>query len=190
MSKIIHISGPVGAGKTFLGNMLKKTFGKKIIVKDMDDLRDDFIRYYYNDIRPRLIDKVEYQKYIDKFIKKHSSKHIVFVGLNEIPWWHANHYYNMHSKYNYFIDLDDETILKQKCKRLLLKLANSESDMKYLIDHNEYYIKNVSDAIAEECNLKIIMKRNNIWRKNYKKQGYRITSRENIFKSVSKILTT
>jgi len=37
---IIHISGVSGSGKTTLGNKLKKKLGKKIIVKDLDDLRD------------------------------------------------------------------------------------------------------------------------------------------------------
>ena len=48
MNKIIHISGPSGAGKTTLGEKLTKRFGKKITVKDIDDLRRDFIRYYYD----------------------------------------------------------------------------------------------------------------------------------------------
>ena len=48
MSKIIiHISGASGSGKTFLGNHLKEQFGKKIIVKDLDDLRDEFIKIFY-----------------------------------------------------------------------------------------------------------------------------------------------
>ena len=103
MNKIIHISGPSGAGKTTLGEKLTKRFGKKITVKDIDDLRRDFIRYYYDNKIFQLIDKVGYQKYIDNFIKKHSSKPIVFVGLNNMPWWHANHYYNMHANHNYLL---------------------------------------------------------------------------------------
>jgi hypothetical protein len=94
----------------------------------------------------------------------------------------------MHSTYNYFIDLDDITIIKQKCKRLLLDLANSERDMDYLVNNNIKFIKNVSNAIAEECNLKKTIKQNNKWRKYYEKHNYNFMSRENIFKNVSKIL--
>ena len=36
---VIHISGSSGSGKTTLGNKLKDTFGNKIVVKDIDDLR-------------------------------------------------------------------------------------------------------------------------------------------------------
>ena len=41
---IIHVSGPSGSGKTCLGNKLKEYFKSKIIVKDIDDLRRDFIK--------------------------------------------------------------------------------------------------------------------------------------------------
>ena len=41
---IIHISGPSGSGKTTLGNKLKKRFGKQIVVKDLDDLRAEFVK--------------------------------------------------------------------------------------------------------------------------------------------------
>ena len=82
---IIHISGATGSGKTTLGNKLKKQFGKKITVKDIDKLRRDFIKEYYGDTKFDIIDKVEYQKYIDNFCKKHSLKPLIFLGLNHMP---------------------------------------------------------------------------------------------------------
>jgi septum formation inhibitor-activating ATPase MinD len=185
---IIHISGVSGSGKTTIGNKLKKQFKKQIIVKDIDDLRREFIEDYYGNMKFDIIDMSEYQLYIDKFVKNNSLKPLIFVGLNNMPWWHSNHYYDMHSTYNYFIDLDDITIIKQKCKRLLLDLANSERDMDYLVNNNIKFIKNVSNAIAEECNLKKTIKQNNKWRKYYEKHNYNFMSRENIFKNVSKIL--
>lgn len=45
---IIHVSGPSGSGKTTLGNKLKEKFKSKIIVKDLDDLRAEFIDSYYS----------------------------------------------------------------------------------------------------------------------------------------------
>lgn len=42
-SFIIHISGPSGSGKTTLGDILKKSYHNKIIVKDIDDLGRDFM---------------------------------------------------------------------------------------------------------------------------------------------------
>ena len=186
---IIHISGVSGSGKTTLGNKLTEQFKNKIVVKDIDDLRRDFIKKNYGNKKFDIIDKVEYQKYIDNFVKKHASKPLIFVGLNNhMPWWHNNHYYNMHSIHNYFIDLDDETIIKQKCKRLLLDWATDEEEMKMLVSNNKKYIENVSNAINQDCNLKKTNKLNNKWRKDYMNQGYKFMSREKIFKNVSKIL--
>ena len=181
---IIHISGPSGCGKTTLGNKLIEQYKNKIVVKDIDDLRRDFIKKYYGDKKFDIIDKVEYQKYIDNFVKTHLSKPLIFVGLNNMPWWHINHYYDMHSTHNYFIELDDETIIKQKCKRLFLDWATDDEEMNYLVNHNKKYIKNVSNAIAEECNLKKTIKLNNKWRKDYMKHGYKFMSKENIFKKI------
>jgi uridine kinase len=44
---IIHISGASGSGKTTLGNRLKQQFKTKIVVKDLDELRDTFIKEFY-----------------------------------------------------------------------------------------------------------------------------------------------
>jgi adenylate kinase family enzyme len=85
---IIHISGASGSGKTTLGNKLKQQFKNEIVVKDIDDLKRDFIKKF---------DIIQYQLYIDNFVKKHSLKPLIFVGLNNIPQWHKNHYYDMHS---------------------------------------------------------------------------------------------
>ena len=131
---------------------------------------------------------MEYQKYIDDFVKKHSSKPLIFVGLNHMPWWHINHYYDLHSTYNYFIDLDDETIIKQKYKRLLLVLANDDEYTEMLVSNNVDHIKKVLNIIKQECDLKKMIKMNNKWRKDYKNQGYKFMTRENIYKSVVKIL--
>jgi len=117
---IIHICGAPGSGKTFLGNKLKKLFKNKIVVKDLDNLRDEFIHTFYGNKSWTYIDEPEYQNYIDNYIKK-QKKPIVFVGLNDNTIFGKNKelYYNVHSQYNYYIDMDDMIIVKQKCLRLL-----------------------------------------------------------------------
>ena len=45
-----------------------------------------------------------------------------------------------------------------------------------------------SQAIKRECSAKETIKMNNKWKKDYEKQGYKLMSRENIFKNVVKIL--
>ena len=42
--------------------------------------------------------------------------------------------------------------------------------------------------IKKDCSAKETIKMNNKWKKDYVKQGYKLMSRENIFKNVSKIL--
>jgi len=190
MSKIIiHISGASGSGKTFLGNQLKEQFGKKIIVKDLDDLRDEFIKIFYGDKKWTYINEKEYQNCIDTFINK-QKKPIVFVGLNDntIYGKNKNLYYDLHSHYNYYIDIDDMIILKQKCLRFFEDIKNDKYAMNDLVNNNEYFLKQVSYAIKRECRAKETIKMNNKWKKDYLKQGYKLMTRENILKNVSKIL--
>ena len=46
---IIHISGASGSGKTTLGIKLIEQFKNKIVLKDIDNLKKDFIKKYYGD---------------------------------------------------------------------------------------------------------------------------------------------
>ena len=61
---IIHISGASGSGKTTLGNKIKEQFKSKIIVKDLDILRDEFIKEFYGNKKWTYIDENEYRPII------------------------------------------------------------------------------------------------------------------------------
>ena len=186
---IIHISGPSGSGKTTIGNKLKNEFKNKIIVKDLDDLRDEFIKNFYGNKKWTYINEDEYQKYIDNFIVK-QKKPIIFVGLNDNSIYGKNKklYYNLHSQHNYFIELDDTIIVKQKCTRLLNDIQQDEMAMNDLVKNNDKFIKLFTEAIKRECSIKETIKINNKWKKDYGKQGYKFMTRENIYRSVIKIL--
>lgn len=186
---IIHISGASGSGKTILGNELKNELKNKAIVKDLDDLRDKFIKKFYDNKKWTYINENEYQKYINAFISK-QNKPIIFVGLNDNTIYGKNKklYYDLHSKYNYYIDIDYRVILKQKCLRLLNNIQNDKIALNDLISNNEKFIKNFSEAIKSECNAKKTIKINDKWEKDYKKQGYKFMSRNNIYKSIIKLL--
>lgn len=186
---IIHISGASGSGKTTLGNKLKEQFKSKIIVKDLDILRDEFIKEFYGNKKWTYIDENEYQSYIDSYINK-QKKPIIFVGLNDNTVYgkNKNLYYNVHSQYNYYIDIDDMIIVKQKCIRLLNDIQTDKMAMEDLIKNNEKFVKKFTEAIKIECSAKQTIKQNNKWKKDYEKQGYKFMSRENIYKSVVKIL--
>ena len=45
---IIHISGASGSGKTTIGIKLKKHYKTKVIVNDLDELRDEHIKKTYD----------------------------------------------------------------------------------------------------------------------------------------------
>ena len=187
---IIHISGASGSGKTTLGNKLKEHFKSKIVVKDLDELRDEHIKKTYNTSKGWSIDEVKYQKFIDDFVNK-QKKPIIFVGLNDNILGIKNIYYNVHSQYNFYIDIDDKIIVKQKCIRFLTddlpsSLGNQEKND--IMNNNDFFIKQITKLIKNECSAKKTIKLNNKWKKDYEKQGYKFMSRENIYKSVIKIL--
>jgi len=186
---IIHISGASGSGKTTLGNKLKEHFKSKIIVKDLDILRDEFIKEFYGNKKWTYIDENKYQLYINDYINK-QKKPIIFVGLNDNTVYgkNKNLYYNVHSHHNYYIEIDDMIIVKQKCIRLLNDIQTDKMAMEDLVKDNERFIKKFTEAIKMECNSKQTIKQNNKWKKDYDKQGYKFMSRENIYKSVVKIL--
>ena len=186
---IIHISGASGSGKTTLGNKLKEQFKSKIVVKDLDDLRDEFIKEFYGNKKWTYIDENEYQSYIDDYINK-QKKPIIFVGLNDntIYGKNKNLYYNVHSQHNYYIKIDDMIIVKQKCIRLLNDIQTDKMPMEDLVKNNETFVKQFTKAIKIECSAKQTIKQNNKWKKDYEKQDYKFMSRENIYKSVVKIL--
>ena len=190
---IIHISGPSGAGKTTLGNKLKKKFGSKIVVKDLDELKDEFIKSYYGEKRWTFINVREYQKYINNYINKHKKKPIIFVGLNDNTLFGRNKelYYNVHSNYNFYIDIDDNIIVEQKCERFILKILPDilKDEKKNIIENNEYFIKQLKKILKDECFCKDIKKKNKKWAKDYKKMKYKFMNRNDIYKEVCKILS-
>jgi adenylate kinase family enzyme len=186
---IIHISGASGSGKTTLGNKLKEHFKSKIVVKDLDILRDEFIKEFYGNKKWTYIDENKYQSYIDDYINK-QKKPIIFVGLNDNTVYgeNKNLYYNVHSHHNYYIEIDDMLIVKQKCIRLLNDIQTDKMAMEDLVKNNEKFVKQFTKAIKIECSATQTIKKNNKWKKDYEKQDYKFMSRENIYKSVVKIL--
>jgi hypothetical protein len=183
---VIHIVGASGSGKTTLGNRLKTSFGDRIVVKDLDDLRAEFIADMYDGGPVRKFDREAYQDYIDTFVQSNKFKPLVFVGLNEMPWWHPDHFYDLHATDKHYIDLPDVTVLRQKCRRLLLNLANSEQDMQFLVDHNAKFIDNVTRAIKDECDLEKVVEGSQRWANAFRAQGYQFSTADEIFDKVSR----
>ena len=160
----------------------------KIVVKDLDILRDEHIKKTYDTTKRWCIDELKYQKFIDDFIKK-QKKPIIFVGLNDNPLGSVKIYYNLYPTYKFYIDIDDKEVLQQKCLRMLTdEIPNDKFAMKDLVNDNNKFLKGIKYAIENSCNLQKLIKENSRWKKDYKKQGYTFMSRDNIYKSVIKIL--
>jgi len=190
---IIHISGASGSGKTTLGNKLKEHFKSKIIVKDLDDLRAEFIKLKYgNKFNWENFDSNMYQSFLDKYILS-QKKPLVLVGLNQMFWHNKKLYYNVHSQYNYYIEIDNILIVKQKCIRFLTDelpdmVTKNKTIIRDITEDNEKFVRLIKENIERECGTKETLKINKMWEKDYDKQGYKFMSRENIYKSVVKIL--
>jgi deoxyadenosine/deoxycytidine kinase len=159
---IIHICGSSGSGKTTLGHRLYNKYGSLIIIKDIDNLRHEFINTFYKNKKFDIIDNKAYQEYIFNYINT-IKKPLVFVGLNNMPWWHSDLYYNLKSTHNFYIDIDLNHIIQRIYKRDTNKL-NKEYDIEMLV------------------------KANNKWIHDYKLQKYQFLSQEEIYKKVSNIL--
>ena len=192
---IIHISGCSGAGKTTLGEKLLEKFSDKIIVKDLDNLRSEFLKEEYknkkmDEIKKEIWNEGKYQQWIDNYIDKNKDKPIVLVGLNSIPWVNKFSYYNMHSKHNFYINLDFDTIFKQRCSRFMdnIFVKNREKVLDNIIKNKNKEIKNIQDMFYNNCNYDEILENNKQWNKDYKEQKYKFMSREYIYEKVSKIL--
>ena len=146
---IIHISGASGSGKTTLGNKLKEHFKSKIIVKDLDDLRGEFEKKYKVVNYLKDFDSNMYQSFLDKYILS-QKKPLVLVGLNHMFWHNKKLYYNVHSQYNYYIEIDDMLIVKQKCIRFLTDelpdmVTKNKTIIRDITEDNEKYIKKPSN---------------------------------------------
>ena len=154
---IIHISGASGSGKTTLGNKIKEQFKSKIVVKDLDDLRAEFIESpYEKKFTWEKFDSELYQAFLDKYILS-QKKPLILVGLNHMFWHNKKLYYNVHSQYNYYIDIDDMLIVKQKCIRFLtdeLKdmVTKNKAIIRDITEDNEKFVRLIKENIERGFN--------------------------------------
>lgn len=108
-----------------------------------------------------------------------------------MPWWNKKLYYDMHSNYNFYIDIDNDIVFKQKCGRFLedVFVDHREQVFEDIINNENKVIKGIQNAFGDECSYKLTKKLDNMWNTDYKKQGYKFMSREKIFEEVKQILT-
>ena len=187
---IIHISGASGSGKSYLGKRVLGLYGNKIIVKDIDELRFDFLEYY-GETKKDVTEDVAYQEYINSYIDNIEKQNvpIIFVGIN-------NHqcsstpdlYYDFHTDYKFYIDIDDNQLVKQNCVRCLTNIINDEIAMNDLVNDNEKFINVTHEIIKNHCNAKKIIENSKRWKNDYEKQGYIRANSDEIYNQVVSIL--
>ena len=174
---IIHISGNQGSGKTTLGNKLKAILGNKVIIKDFDELYGEF----------KNTKKRSYQKYIYDFIKSHRNKNIIFTGLDAdicLGSGESNNYYDMKADYKYYIDIDENIILKQKFLRQVDKLYERKDWFIKTFLENKKNEKFIQEKILRFVDILSWRKQMNECNKLYRKRGYKFMNREDIYNDI------
>lgn len=190
---IIHISGPSGSGKTTLGKAIKQKLKSRVLVKDLDDLRDEFkLKKYANELKSGKnwsLDENKYQQYIYDFIKRNSRRNIVFVGLNDNPLGKKKIFYDLCAEYKFYIELEPEYILKQKCIRLLNEIQNDKMAMEDLVNNNKIFVKRFQWEIKHECDKDALIKDKKNIERHYTRMDYKFMRRNDIFTKVIKLLS-
>jgi len=188
---IIHICGPIASGKSTLANELKQTYKNKIIVMDLDDLLNKFVKRHKFTIK-------SYQKYIYSYIYKHKNKPIIFVGINQ-DMGRSTNVYDVVPDYKLFINLN----VKENVKRRFIR--DYKEDIKYFFlwnydktnpSSNKIYnmwIKNEKmhtkrlKTIIEEISPSGLKKDINKFRNKYKKLGYNFMKYDTIIQFIKKL---
>ena len=185
---IIHIAGTQGSGKSTIGNKLLKEYPDKIYVCDLDDLHGDFLAQLQTEDRTQT-KIIDYQKYINHYIRNHNDKPIVFVGLDaELCLGlmeDSDVYYNLYSKYNYFILSSDNT-LKQRFFRQIEKLNKRKEEF------FTEWLKNpdkIQDKLFRFVNLNEWKINNNKCDELYHARNYEFLTSEEIYSNVFKLIS-
>lgn len=202
---IIHVAGPSGAGKTTLGEKLYKQYGDKIIVKDLDDLlwrefipmqsktnitADSFFKNF----------EVDYQEYINDFIKKNEDKPIIFVGINTfimnemqqfkgVDQKFPKAFFDLKADHKYYIDLPVEQVMKQKFNRMMGDFCNSKDVIfSDLLKNEDNTRKNITYDIMRQTSMKEVKIQTEKWNEFYKNKDYEYLQNDEILKRITGLL--
>jgi adenylate kinase family enzyme len=191
---IIHISGSSGSGKSYLSKKLKDKFGSKIEFIELDKVRKIYVEQNFKEPDYKKItnfNKEKFQEYLDKLIKN-KNKPIIIEGLNHFHWWDMEHYYELYATHKFYIDLDVDTIFKQKCNRFIEGAFHNEEKknriLQNLIKNEEYWLDRIQADFKSNCSFEKINKFTTMWDTDYKKMGYKFMTSDEIYNSISKIL--
>lgn len=182
---IIHVSGVQGSGKTHMGDKLALYYGNIIHIKDLDNLYGEFLS----------TDMTNYQGFIDDYITKHNDKPIVFVGLDaelclgprseEGKKKQSSPIYNLHAKYQFFIDESDTKILQQRFRRQIQKLSDRNEEFFIMWTTSP---KQMQEKLIRYVDISSWADNNKQCRDFHVKRGYTLLSYIDIVEEIKKIL--
>ena len=178
---IVHISGSQGAGKTTLGNKIKKKYNDTIYLKDLDDLYDEF--NHQKEI-------YDYQQFINLFIKEHSDKPLIITGLSAERCKgemddEDNTFYQIDTEYKYLIKINEKDILKQRFFRQISKL----NDRKEILFNNWLEDNNgIQKKLFRFVNLTKWKSNNIACNTIHEEHNYKLKDRNDIYNEVCDLI--
>ena len=109
-----------------------------------------------------------------------------------MPWWHKDLYYDLHANphMRYYIKLDQNIIFRQKCERFIqdVFIDNRDELINDLIKNKDELKNLYNNGLKNELNYISTINEIKKWNKDYKTQGYKFLSREQIFTQVAKLI--
>lgn len=191
---IIHIAGAPGSGKSTLGVWIKNNYDKsKVIVFDIDDLYNNFIRAKEREAATLATIKKNWskdmQKFIDEIVKKHQKSVLVFVGLNypdpRIQFKNKEIFVKpfklkLYADHKFYIDVPVKQLIEQRLTRVLNQLSKTDdARLKTMLKKNDKTI---------EVNIKEWVDDAKEWKSTFAKGKYKMMGSSDIKKSLTNIV--
>ena len=184
---IIHISGPSGSGKTTLGNQLKQIFGDKIVVTDLDDLRNEFlsIQSYFTTER--------FQEYIYSFIAKQTTP-IIFTGINTKQEVLTNPFktqecYDLESTYTFCILINLDVLYKRRFERFFsFSMENKDFIISQMMSNEEEAMSFLKSDLQKQCSFNETKKIHEFITQLYLKKKYTFLSYDDLYYKIYDII--
>lgn len=180
---IIHIAACVGDREKELLDEFREKYnnaGKSAyLCAHLDEFKDEYIREFYDLSTNWKLDENHYQKYITNFIKNNRDKTIIFAGINDNHLGTKKMYYEIYANKKYFLDTNDELLVKNRCAWLLNEI-NTDKYKNQIIPNNESFMDTIINSLNHECRTANVSKQNADWRAYYKANNYEFLSVEEI----------
>lgn len=93
---------------------------------------------------------------------------------------------DLHATHRWYIDVDADTLLRQRCKRLFTEIPNDEEAMRDLVENNERFLKLINESIRRDCSTAAVRRERERVRRQY--ADYEMLSPQTILRRISALL--